>query len=236
MRGTRTRNYGWAAVAALALWSALPAAATEAVDRLLQQARDTEPDVKAGERLFTEHCAACHGPNGAGQPARNIPAIANQRQAYVIKQFADLREGEREAPPMHRALQDPALAEMQAWVNVAAYVNSLPPVNQAARGNGKFVSLGEAMYREQCSSCHGDDARGDEDGFVPSLRHQHYPYLLAEMDELAAGHRTNVDEDLIRFLSSLDADERMGLADYLSRMRGKTRNLAWLRNNGVAGD
>ncbi|MET0660467.1 MAG: hypothetical protein ABW110_20170 [Steroidobacteraceae bacterium] len=58
-------------------------------------------------------------------------------------------------------------------------------------------------------SCHGDDARGDEDGFVPSLRNQHYTYLLGEIKELGGGHRSNVDPDLIRFLNSLDQEERM---------------------------
>lgn len=223
-------------LAALGLLLAGTAASTESVDELLLQARATEPNVKHGRALFRDYCVECHGSKGAGNAARKLPVIANQRQAYIIKQFADLHEDEREAPPMHRVLKQAELDDMQAWVDVAAYVNSLPPVRSAATGNGKFVSLGEAIFREQCTSCHGEDARGDDDGFVPSMRNQHYGYLLTTMEELAAGHRTNVDEELIRFLGSLDAQERQGLADYLSRMKGPTRDLTWLRDNGVAGD
>ena len=210
--------------------------ATESVDALLQDARELDPDLHRGQKLFGEYCVSCHGNRGQGNAERKIPVIANQRQAYIVKQFADLREEERVAPPMHGIVQQLPLNDVQAWVDVAAYVNSLGPVTKVQRGSGKQLQLGEAIFREQCTSCHGEDARGDEDGFVPSLRSQHYGYLLEEMAELGAGHRTNVDADLIRFISSLDQEERMGLADYLSRMRGKTRDLTSLRGNGVAGD
>jgi cytochrome c553 len=225
-----------AAFISTSLLVSAPSKATEEVDELLTRARNTEPNVQNGRTLFREYCVECHGAQGQGDAKRKIPVIANQRQAYIIKQFADLHEGERAAPPMHGILKQEALDDMQAWVDVAAYVNTLPPVTKVATGNGKYVPLGEAMFREQCTSCHGDDARGDEDGFVPSLRNQHYPYLLAQIDELGAGHRTNVDEELIRFLNSLARDEKQGLADYLSRMKGKTRDLTWLRENGVPGD
>ncbi|MET0658799.1 MAG: c-type cytochrome [Steroidobacteraceae bacterium] len=212
------------------------ACATETVDELLQDARDRDADATHGRELFVQYCVECHGDRGQGNAKRNIPVIARQRQAYIIKQFADIREQERAAPPMHGIMKQPALSDVQAWVDVAVYTNTLKPVTGVQVGNGKFLQLGEAMFREQCTSCHGADARGDEDGFVPSLRNQHYTYLLGEIKELGGGHRTNVDSELIRFLNSLDQEERMGLADYLSRMQGKLRDLAWLRNNGVAGD
>jgi cytochrome c553 len=213
-----------------------PGFASVHVDELLQQARTLDPDVRQGQKLFREYCVQCHGTRGEGNPKRRIPVIANQRQAYIVKQFADLYEGERYAPPMHGVLRQEALREVQAWVDVAAYVNSLDPPRRGATGNGKLLALGEAIYREQCSDCHGEDGRGDEDGFVPSLRNQHYLYLLGAMADLAEGHRTNVDPELARFIGSLDEDERAGLADYLSRLKGKTRDLTWLRSNGVAGD
>ncbi|MET0985010.1 MAG: c-type cytochrome [Steroidobacteraceae bacterium] len=212
------------------------AGATESVDELLQDARDRDADPKRGRELFVQYCVECHGDRGQGNAKRHIPVIARQRQAYIVKQFADIREQERTAPPMHGIMKQPALSDVQAWVDVAVYTNTLKPVTSVQMGNGKFLQLGEAMFREQCTSCHGEDARGDEDGFVPSLRNQHYAYLLGEIKELGGGHRSNVNPELIRFLNSLDQEERMGLADYLSRIQGKPRDLTWLRNNGVAGD
>lgn len=40
-------------------------------------------------------CAACHGPNGAGNPAANFPAISGQHVAYTKLQLNAFRKGER---------------------------------------------------------------------------------------------------------------------------------------------
>ena len=69
-------------------------------------------------------------------------------------------------------------------------------------GDGAHVALGRGIFHEQCASCHREDARGDDDGFVPALRTQHSPYLVSQMHKLADGHRHNVDENLVRFLRS----------------------------------
>ena len=94
------------------------------------------------------------------------------------------------------------------------------------------MELGEAIFHEQCASCHEEDARGDDDGFIPSLRDQHYSYLVRQMRSLAASHRLNVDADLVRFLDSFETDERTSVADYLSRLRGPVRDRAKLRDDG----
>lgn len=40
-------------------------------------------------------CAACHGPNGAGNPAANFPAINGQHATYTKLQLHAFRKGER---------------------------------------------------------------------------------------------------------------------------------------------
>jgi cytochrome c553 len=51
---------------------------------------------KAGEKLYhggdrsrnIPACAACHGPQGAGNPAAGYPALRAQHQEYTLKQLA----------------------------------------------------------------------------------------------------------------------------------------------------
>ena len=234
--GGRRMNICKWMVAALLLVGLEQAHATEPVDDLLREASDLDADPGRGRTLYLEHCVACHGRQGQGDAKRKIPVIAHQRQAYIVKQFADIREAERDAPPMHAVMSRPELRNVQAWVDVAIHVNNLPAITEVETGDGKYLSLGEATFRQHCASCHGKDARGDDDGFVPSLRNQHYSYLLDALQTLGAGHRANVEPDLIRLLQSFGSDEQVGLADYLSRLRGKTRDLTWLRPNGAAGD
>ncbi len=59
--------------------------------RQLYVAGDPETGVTA--------CAACHGPNGNGNPAARFPALGSQHAAYTIKQLQMFRDGSRANDP-----------------------------------------------------------------------------------------------------------------------------------------
>ncbi len=216
---------------ATAVW-----ASPERVDELMKTTLQLDPNVDRGAKLYRAHCASCHGADASGDAKKLVPALAGQRRSYLIKQLADFSELERTATQMHAVLAQKEVSEPQEWSDLTAYLNTVQPTAKPRTGTGEMLSLGEASYEQWCASCHGDDARGDDDGFVPSLRNQHYAYLLHQMRELASGHRFNVEADLVLFLDSLEADEMRGLADYLSRMHGPVRDRAQMRDDGFVGD
>lgn len=211
-------------------------AAAEQVDELVHNALQLDVDPERGRDLYRLHCISCHGTRGHGSAARKIPALAGQRQAYIIKQLADFSELERDSADMHVVVAKPEIAAPQAWADIAAFLNNAPVARSPQRGSGSRLELGEAIFREQCATCHEEDARGDDDGFAPSLRNQHYAYLLQETRRIAASHRHNVDEDFVRFLGSFEDDEIEGVADYLSRLRAPTKDRARMRDDGSVGD
>ena len=212
--------------AAMITAAAVASAAAERVDELTLDALDLDANVRRGAALYSQECANCHGREAQGAGQHDIPALASQRRAYIIRQLAAFSEHDRIATQMHQVVSREAVSDPQSWADLALYLNNLPPPTLADTGDGKHLSLGEASYEQFCRSCHEEDGRGDDDGFVPSLRNQHYRYLVKEMRNLAAGHRFNVDDDLARFMRSLKADEMQGLADYLSRMQGPVRDRA----------
>lgn len=212
--------------AAMIMAASVASAAADRVVELTMDALDLDANTRRGAALYNEECASCHGPEAQGAGQHDIPALASQRRAYIIKQLAAFSERDRIATEMHKVVSREAVSAPQSWADLALYLTNLPPPKGAHTGDGKHLSLGEASYEQFCRSCHEEDGRGDDEGFVPSLRNQHYRYLMKEMRKLAAGHRFNVDEDLARFLNSLKADEMQGLADYLSRMRGPVRDRA----------
>ncbi len=224
-------------VALLLIFSYSPfaQAAPEKVDQLIRTALMLDSKPSVGGVVYRNNCANCHGVKAEGN-AKGMPALASQRLAYLIKQFADFSERDRDSKTMHSVIARKTLNDPQTWIDVAAFINSLPPTKAINKGNGKNLLLGEAIFREQCSSCHEEDARGDDDGFVPSLRNQHYAYLLREMRALADGHRRNVDPDLDRFLATIKDDEMEATADYLSRLSGPTKDRLKMRPNGVTID
>lgn len=227
-----------AVLAALMAWawmlSPMPVIASATrVDRLIQTALNLEPDSRHGAAVYKQQCEHCHERGAVGNASNVIPALAGQREAYLVKQLADFTELERDSPEMHAVVAKAALSEPQVWADIARYLSSLPLSKSAESGDGAGVNLGEAIFREQCASCHASDAGGDDDGFVPSLRNQHYSYLLRQMRGLASLHRHNVDDDLTRFLDSLEVEEMTSVADYLSRLRGPVRDRARLRDDGI---
>src|SRR5262245_31971558 len=151
------------------------------VDRLIRTALQLDPNIKRGGGLYEAHCARCHGQGATGDPRNVIPALAGQREAYLIKQFADFAELDRSGEEMHAVVSKAALNEPQVWADLAAYLSQLPVVRLPETSDGQGVELGEAIFQEQCASCHEEDARGDDDGFIPSLRDQHYSYLVRQM-------------------------------------------------------
>lgn len=216
-------------------WTSLKASPAD-VDQQVRTALQLDQNAKRGEKLYAKYCEQCHGLQALGNAADALPSLAGQRRAYLIKQLADFTELERDSRPMHVVVSQPGMAEPQAWADLAGHLNNLPPAHFPATGDGRNLELGEAIFHEQCASCHEEDGRGDDDGFVPSLRDQHYSYLVRQMRGIASWHRTNVDADLIRFLDSLDSEEVAAVADYLSRLRGPTRDRTRMNNDGTVND
>jgi cytochrome c553 len=224
-------------VSAAALLCGMSAVASPTrVDQLVHNALQLDPNAKHGGTLYVQNCARCHGQGAIGDPHNLIPALAAQREAYLIKQLADFTELEREGQDMHSVIARAPLNEPQSLADMAAYLSHLPAASALETSDGKGVELGEAIFQEQCAACHEEDARGDDDGFVPSLRDQHYSYLVRQMRALAASHRKNVDADLVRFIDSLDTEEMTAVADYLSRLHGPVEDRAKLRDDGKLRD
>ena len=221
---------------ALSLGGSGRGVASEQAEQLARNALALEGKSERGAQLFRSQCASCHGRAARGDAARLVPALAGQRRAYLIKQLADFAESERVATQMHSVVVRSAVADPHAWADVALYLNSLPPMAGSRARIARLLTLGEASYRQWCASCHEEDARGDDDGFVPSLRNQHYEYLLQEMRAMSAGHRFNMDPEIARSLSALQPDELTALAHYLSRLRGPVRDRGRLQDDGTVSD
>jgi cytochrome c553 len=246
-RGSFDMNRGPTLLACVILSAALSLAAAagdpangapsaEQVDRQTQAAlsRDSHPD--RGGQAFVRYCAKCHGPRALGDAKGAIPALAGQRYAYLIRQLANFAGAERDSSAMHGVVSQAELRAPQMWADVAAYLNGLPNRSRRSTGPGDEVALGRGIFHEQCATCHGLDASGDADGFVPSLRHQHYAYLDTQMHKLARGYRHNVDEELLLFLKSFDDRDISATADYLSRLAGAGASRKKMRDDGVVVD
>jgi cytochrome c553 len=209
----------WSAAAVVVLCLPLSVNAAERAKELLAKTLSLAANPNAGGQAFAKNCAGCHGDKAWGVGDSSIPALASQRERYLLTQLIDFAELNRDAVEMHRASASLGVAPEQQWRNIAAYLSRLPVNPRPQRGDGKMLDNGSGIYRDSCASCHREDGTGDDSVDAPSLAGQHYSYLLSQIRAMASGHRfTNVDFDLALMLDNMSAADMAGVADYISRL------------------
>ena len=74
----------------------------------------------------TPACMACHGPNGAGNPAASYPSLSGQYAIYTTAQLKAYASGERKSDGGTRVMRDIAKSlDDDDMVAVASYIQGL---------------------------------------------------------------------------------------------------------------
>ena len=194
-----------------------------------RSAVELEPNLARGAGLFAT-CAACHGADGRGTPDGSVPAIAGQQVSVLVKQLVDFRHDRRWDERMRNFASQHHLTGPQDLLDVAAYAEALrrwPPRAGGALDDAE-LQRGRVVYHRDCGDCHGPLALGELRRMRPRLAGQHYEYLRRQLDETAAGLRPGMDAEHVKLIQALSAQERAGVADYLSRL---SPNLASMRES-----
>ncbi|MDX1459626.1 MAG: cytochrome c [Xanthomonadales bacterium] len=94
--------------------------ASAALLAIISSSTSLAADIQAGKAKAAT-CVACHGAEGVSVNPM-WPNLAGQKEAYLVKQMKDFRDGRRNDPvmaPMAKGLSDEDIA------NLAAYYASL---------------------------------------------------------------------------------------------------------------
>ena len=85
-----------------------------------------------GERLYADHCVDCHGAAGEGDVEEHIPAIAGQHYAYLMRQFDQIRSGQRKNadPKMQEQIEGFSAEEQAAVLDYTSRLR--PPTHKLA--------------------------------------------------------------------------------------------------------
>ncbi|MDX1436729.1 MAG: c-type cytochrome [Anaerolineales bacterium] len=176
------------------------------------------PDAAAGEAIYQESCAPCHGDAGLGDgdqadqlpnPASPIGDPELARPSLPLEWYGILTEGrmDRFMPPF-----GPSLTDQQRW-DVLAYAYLLSTTSEQ-------LARGEELYAENCASCHGESGRGagpESTGLAATL-----PDFTAT--EFFADHTTDAvyqaitdgaGIDMPAYAAELSDEQRWALADYV---------------------
>lgn len=161
---------------------ATPAAETPATATSATAAANAAPivygDAEAGAAKAAV-CAACHGADG-NSTDKQYPKIAGQNEAYIARQLALYKSGQRVNPIMMGFASPLSDADMH---DIGAYFATKTPLPGVA--DEQFVARGEALYRggdaqlnaPACMACHGPDGRGMAGAGYPQLSGQWSEYV-----------------------------------------------------------
>jgi len=126
----------------------------------------------AGRIAYAENCQSCHGAGGAGRPG--YPALAGDAWIWgggLEAIMTTVTYGIRSAHPETRVSMMPrfgvdAMLQPAEIDQVTDFVMTL--YNPAAPAGD--VSKGQALYADNCASCHGDRGQGNRELGAPTLR------------------------------------------------------------------
>jgi cytochrome c553 len=183
----------------------------------LEHALTLTPDLANGLEIYRE-CAACHRPEGWGLSNGSVPQIAGQHRKVVIKQLADIRAGNRDAVLMVPYAAAEQIGGAQAVADVAAYIATLEISIDTDKGSGKDLELGERLYRDNCTRCHGATGEGNDGDFVPRIHAQHYDYLVRQFEWIREGKRRNANPEMMAQIQGFEERETHAVLDYVSRL------------------
>lgn len=157
-------------------------------------------------------CQGCHGETGISIMP-NIPNLAGQWGAYIMRQLRDFGSGSR---------TDPIMTDMAATVttiedafDISAYFASQNQMLNTPNPNedGKRLYI---IYR--CISCHGEDGQGrpQNNPMFPVIGGQHKEYLIKQLDDFRTGLRdTDMSGTMPLLAKRMSAAETEAIADYL---------------------
>jgi thiosulfate dehydrogenase len=170
-------------------------------------------------------CAACHGANGAGQPAAGFPYLAGLNARYLRRQLDAMADGTRAAPvmrPIALALSPEERAALAVYYSrMRNRLQSAPPVARVTLGAALATRGRWPRQLPACDQCHGPQGRGAGEHFPP-LAGQPAAYLSAQLQAFQQGLRRDDPMGLMRHVATQlnPAEVAAGAAWYAAQPTG----------------
>lgn len=181
-------------------------------------------DVAKGQALAGQVCASCHGADGNSLLPAN-PVLAGQHAAYITKQLANYKSGERKNAIMSGMA---AALSPQDMLDLGAFYARQPTKPRPANDK-ELALLGQKLYRAgkadvglpSCMGCHSPNGAGIPAQY-PRLAGQHAEYTISQLRAFRAGERGNDMNKVMRTIASRLSDgEMQALAEYVSGLVGR---------------
>lgn len=202
-------------VTTVLLFLTLPVSADEAelLDLLKQKQASTElrqAAIEAGDQRALL-CKYCHGNDGNSKKS-TIPNLAAQNTVYLIRQFEQFANGQRQNKTMNELAK---ILTPEEKVNIALFyaAQTVKPQNVY---RPELLDQGKRFYETRCFFCHGKDGHGRND--LPRISSQPADYIVRTLSSYQSAMVKRAETQMSAIARTLKNDEIEALAAYLSSM------------------
>ena len=178
--------------------------------------------------IFANNWSQCHGAGAAGVQASGYPNLLDDAWLWggTIDEIAyTVTHGIRnEQSPDTRWSEMPAFGELLEAEEISQVVNYVRAISNQEH-DAALAAAGEALFIDNCASCHGDDGAGMRDQGAPNLTDAIWLYGGDEetLTETVVRARFGVMpawSEEFRVGSGLDAAEIKAVAAYVHQLGG----------------
>jgi len=194
----------------LACVPAHAAGSADVATLLASMAKDREAQaaaIQAGEKTAS-FCANCHGHSGISA-IPDVPNLASQHPAYLLKQIESFVAGTRKNPFMEGLMK--ALSPEERAQLVLYYTTREAP--QGSSGDAALVATGRKAFAQLCAQCHGADGHGNSN--VPRLAGQQDNYLRVSLKRYLTMSGERIYPPMTAQVTKLGADRIEAMVAYL---------------------
>lgn len=180
-------------------------------------AAQAQDDMSRARKIVSGSCFLCHGAEGEST-SELFPRLAGQHAAYISRQLALFRSGQRRSTAMGAMAAPLSPADMQALGRYFE-AQSAPPEpatdpGLAAAGRALYFQGRPAAGLPPCADCHGPQALGAES--LPRLASQSALYLEAQLKLFHERERSPGNAAMHDVARQLSVQDRAALAHFLS--------------------
>jgi len=167
-------------------------------------------------------CIGCHGADGNSSHSI-YPKLAEQNEAYLIKQLNDFKKGTRKEEHMSSMVEAINIEDIP---DIAAYFSSQQRIPssidniKSIQGKQIFQAGIQEKKIPACASCHGLKGTGNPPLNYPSLTGQHKEYLIKTLKDFRSRTRHNDINKIMRNATTKLTDNEINqLSDYISNLK-----------------
>jgi mono/diheme cytochrome c family protein len=118
----------------------------------------------AGEKLYADNCAICHGDHREGNLPAFPPLVGIEHQMSDAQMTDLIVKGKDRMPPFPN-LQAPELTALVSYLHTPVELAvKAPEESKPATKLSPQAEAGEALFQQNCAFCHGRDTMGRESG------------------------------------------------------------------------